>query len=693
MKNRQHIWKSFITLLIVCILCLGIFAPSILAAENSTGITANASEEGIRATLALDSINYDNSQSKTMPVYTIVIRLRNCALTEKFSTSDIRFDGAFANTEIQSLSVNNNDKNFTIVIRKAVNTDPGHSIQGHLILNTGSVYLENDQIDAEDKSLEDTLSLMTRQKNDQELTVSLTDTYQTEETNHSNDTSTVTKDKNAAALLASDMRAEMIKVPGNMIVKVMDALLKDTLAGNSGISALFGGVVNGLFDLFSAEDASKNQMMNALTEIDTKIDNLSAQLDSATKEIINEVDKNTLERKIDTIASDAQALEDCRSGNEGIGTAINLTEANKTDDTSLTKIKRGYTGVYNTENNNYNYYNALMHFGNDIIGNKVIISDKDVYALYQGYQTYACDWNSQTFDARSQFNHAVSKYFLQNYANVKAAIVYDLEMNRGELAVLENYVNELQTLIDSGTLDSNGLIEAESTMSDSNRRIGELEMCISQAETHEAALNTLSEKVTNAYKTATDTLNSEKKTVEEGTIYSYRLKRNFSADLIPVSATIYNNVTVLYNWDNNLLKDYPTLSTADYQTLITGAEVRGYTNLYDELLAAGFKVADGTLVDSSYSNIKDYGVSAENFQTAYATNKALGFYISGNARFEVKGNAFTTKEHDRIYIKTVNLKNDKINETCINDYSKGVWWKSKTETQITDPVLLLVTKS
>lgn len=489
------------------------------------------------------------------------------------------------------------------------------------------------------------------------------------------DTNQQVKANSTTDQLKKNLEKKMTTMPLTVTTDLIKEFSKDLFPGVSAVQSLLGGVIGGIFALFELDGSSGDKTSEQLSEISTKLDSLSQQLDNATTEIIGQVEKNTLSRKIDAIGEEAKALDSSANHNVAVADAIRLTQQNATDAGSQATIKIGFTNVYNTENNQFSYYDNLTDFGNSVIGNKIIISDKDLYTLYQGYASYVDDWNTMTFDERSQFNDAVTQFFLSNYANVKAAILYDREMHESELALQNEYIEALNSIIANDTVNETDLAQAQTELNNASSRVGQLNVWINQANSDEQRLDALKDNVAQKYQAASDTLINEKTNVEQGKIYNYRVQKNYqttvelssyealrgqvgSATMTPYSPSSLDP-------NNRVLKDAATEN--DLTTMNSAAVKRGYPNLYEELLVAGFTM--------------DYMNTAfeDKFKMHYEqADVPIGFGIHQSAWYTRTGNVFSGHKLD-YYAKILNVFSGKV-ETIRTAYIHNVvfdGWGSK----------------
>lgn len=618
---------SFIVLFFICV-------PVVDAEDVQT--------KPLEVRLVLDGdILIDNSQSVTLPVYTVKVNVENGTLTEELKSDMLRLDGAFEKATIQNVNTSEDRTSFTVIFNKTVDTDPGRMVQGHLEMDADKVTPSKEAV-----INADTLSL------------SLADAY-TVDTGTEDTQSESSIEASIDEKLKKNLNKEMSKMPTTVIMDLVKEFSKDLFPGVGAFNSLLGGTLNGIFSIFGLGE-SDDKTAEKLDEISNKLDNVSDKIDSATEEILGAVDRNRLSSKLDAVADDARALKNNQNHNNTATKAITLTQQHATDAESLAVIKLGFTNVYNTENTNYAYYDALTDYGYAIVGDKTIMENIDVFTLYKGCQAYAFDWNTLTFDNRSQFNDAVTKLFLGNYAVVQAALEYDIAMHNSELSIQQEYVKTLNAAINEGSLTTEQIKEE---LDKANGRIGQLKSWIDQAGEDIKVLETLKDNVAERYQEATDVLNAEKQAATDGgKIYNYRVRKNYQQNIHaygakwirgPLDPDMKNPFEGSRNPNASLLSN--TVTETDLNAMKDGALHRGYKNLYEEILAAGFNFSNASKYEDDLAVIKEHYPKGD---------IPIGFVAQKSARYKRSGNNIIDHNLD-YYVKWLNINNNEFEEILV----------------------------
>ena len=414
----------------------------ILADNNCYGKNMVASIDIDQIRFSSKSIITAKSNDENNKDYTIEAFLDGGEIAEALSKDDISFDGTFTGATINGDPIMNEDnKGFTIDVTKTDENIKFGDIHGSLILKP------------------DTLKFANGKLLDEVLSFHLIDPTPTKASSIK-----ATVPQHIASMGVYDTMAVSQQLNDTHTISPEQVLKFISLIKGVPIPALefFGKSTEALTEFLKLIGVFEDPVQKALKEIKKELDTISAQikgvseqLDAATRSIIGEIDKQTLEGRVEKVQDGIYDLDKHFSLD---GPAINALDYLTNYDSAKGDLDTNKVGallsVFNTDamtaddtdSGNIKYLNDFTDL-TKLIAPDHYVGSKSTFDDFEGYSSVSNNWNTQTFESRKAYNEYIYSYYSLHYLILYEAVLYDYTKNVAKLEELEKEMSKVDDLL------------------------------------------------------------------------------------------------------------------------------------------------------------------------------------------------------------------------------------------------------
>lgn len=361
----------------------------------------------------------DGSADKNHPIYTENVTIENGTLAEDFSENDIELSGVFNRAEIQSLSVNEDRTGFTLVFTKEY-VETTRYFEGEMIVKGRAVRNASGESSQNDFS------------------VFLYDAYRPAKEE------TATTDENMAD---KEFENILMKITNTALDIAMTGFFKNFAADYAGNLSALSGDLGMRWNAAEADSALK-----ASEEELRAIAAMSAQLNLATKNILDAAAQNNLQSlaniingKVEAVKSDYRVYLDTMNGLYEEAQTGSFTKGRAYVNGRMEAVYKYGNGNPKSavaEKANFECYDNLYNLGQMMLG-EGLFGSADIFQINKGLAAQKYNYNTMSFADRRARNEEFVNFYMQGYGAMITAMNYDIAKNT---TLRDEYTKELEEL-------------------------------------------------------------------------------------------------------------------------------------------------------------------------------------------------------------------------------------------------------